>query len=88
VSHEGGFFTFSEIHEFFLSNLIPDKSVSKSLLSGLAVMDDVIALDLESVKSFEELFSVIIDEVLVTELIINFIIIEILFKLLLGAFEL
>jgi hypothetical protein len=46
--HETAFFGITEHGEFFLSDLIPDKSVSKSLLSRGAVSDGLVALIFKS----------------------------------------
>jgi hypothetical protein len=88
VGHEGCFFSSCEFHEFFLSNLIPNEGIGESNLSFFAVFDNNVALFFKSFEGFEKLFSKVIDKVLVSELIINFFISEILFELFLSTLEL
>lgn len=75
------------LSRFINSKISPDEGICESFLSSNAVCNGDITLYFESGKSIVELFHEVIGKVLVTELVLNFIISEILFQLSFGSFK-
>lgn len=92
VSHKFSFSISVQLNEFLLwlilnSKISPDEGISESLFSLYAVLNGDFTLIVESSKSLIELINEVLCKVLVFELVINFVISEILAELSVSTFH-